>query len=201
MKWYNAYEVLQSDGLVRLPEWEEGEYIYMASEPTEDGILYLMNQDDTYIELTEAELRSDAWEELVPRERTVEELTDEELLTRVKAKCEAKLNYQSRLLMNRLRFFAERQNSLPVWETDENLKYYIVWSGITNKYYIEGTYKDYYNGLIHFNSRTACQTAIATYKPMLDMVRKLDFQYNQLCSLEYSREQLMEIDKMLENIK
>ena len=30
MKWYNAYEVLQSDGLVRLPEWEEGEYIYMA---------------------------------------------------------------------------------------------------------------------------------------------------------------------------
>ena len=178
MKWYSAYEVLQSDGLVRLPEWEEGEYIYMASEPTEDGILYLMNQDDTYIELT-----------------------DEELLTRVKAKCEAKLNYQSRLLMNRLRFFAERQNSLPVWETDENLKYYIVWSGITNKYYIESTYKDYYNGLIHFNSRTACQTAIATYKPMLDMVRKLDFQYNQLCSLEYSREQLMEIDKMLENIK
>lgn len=201
MKWYSAYEVLQSDGLIKLPEWKEGEYIYMASQPTEDGILYLMNQDDTYIELTEAELRSEAWEEVVPRERAIEELTDAELLTRVKAKCEARLSYESRLLMNRLRFFAERQNALPVWEMDEGLKYYIVWSGINNKYYIESSYKDYYNGLVHFNSRTACQTALNIYKPMMDMVRKLDFQYNLLCSLEYSREQLLEIDKMLDKIK
>lgn len=201
MKWYSAYEVLQSDGVVRLPEWDEKEYIYMAPQPTEDGILYLMNQDDTYIELTESELRSDAWVEVPSKERSIEDLTDEELLTRVKARCGAKLNRQSRLLTNRLRFFAERQNALPVWEMNDNLKYYITWSGVNNQYYIESSYKDYYYGSVHFSSRTACQTALATYKPMLDMVRKLDYQYNLLCSMEYNREELLEINKMLDKIK
>lgn len=201
MKWHSAYEILQSDGIVRLPEWDEREYIYMAPQPTADGILYLMNQDDTYIELTESELRSDAWVEVPSKERSIEDLTDEELLTRVKARCGAKLNRQSRLLTNRLRFFAERQNALPVWEMNDNLKYYITWSGVNNQYYIESSYKDYYYGSVHFSSRTACQTALATYKPMLDMVRKLDYQYNLLCSMEYNREELLEINKMLDKIK
>lgn len=201
MKWHSAYEILQSDGVVRLPQWNEGEYIYMAPQPTEDGILYLMNQDNTYIELTESELRSDAWIEVVPQERSIEDLTDRELLIKVKARCGAKLNRQSRLLTNRLRFFAERQNALPVWEVNDNLKYYIAWSGVNNQYYIESSYKDYYNGVVHFSSRTACQTALATYRPMLDMVRKLDCQYNLLCSVEHSREDLLAIDKMLDKIK
>lgn len=201
MKWHSAYEILQSNGLIKLSTWKDGEYIYMANQPIEDGILYLMNQDDTYIELTEAELRSEAWEEVIPRERTIEELTDKELLTRVKAKCEAMLNYKTRLLTNRLRFFAERQNALPIWEMDRGLKYHIVWSGSNGKYYIESSCKDYCNGAIYFNSRTVCQTALNIYKPMMDTVRKLDFQYNLLCSLEYNREQLLEIDKMLDKIK
>lgn len=192
MKWYCAYAVLESDGLVRLPSWGEGEYIYLASKTTEDGILYLMNQDDEYVELTESELRSDEWEEVVPYEKPIEERTDEELLTLVQATCEAKLNYHVRLLITRLRFFAQRHQDLPNWN-DDKLKYYIVWSGINDGYYMESTYKDYYYGAVHFNSRTACREAIQAHQAMLDLVRHLDCMLNDLNNNAYTRDELLKM--------
>ena len=200
MKWYCAYAVLESDGLVRLPSWDKDEYVCLASEVTEDGVLYLMNQDGAYVELTELELRSDEWEEVTPYEKPIEERTDEELLLLVKATCEAKLNYQMRLLVNRLRLFAQRNEDLPNW-SDDNLKYYIVWSGINDGYYIESTYKDYYCGMVHFNSRSACWKAIKAHRPMLDLVRDLDYLLNDLSNSNHTRDKLMKTYDYLINLQ
>lgn len=201
MKWYKAYDVIDCGGMIRRSSWEEGTYIRMVDNLDNDDDLYLINERQEYIELTEEELRATDWVEYSPFVRPDEDLSDKEYARVVKERCRAKLNYQRRILISRLQSLAERQKAIPVWEMGMDAKYYIVYSYQNGQYRIETTYKEYYPNVVYFSTKEACQLAIRIYRPMLDTMRMLDGQFNLLCTQEYDRETLVKIDKTLNRVK
>lgn len=201
MKWYKAYEVVECGGMIRRSSWEEGTYIRMVDNLDNDDDLYLINERQEYIELTEEELRATDWVEYNPFVRSDEDLSDKEYARVVKERCRAKLNYLRRILISRLQSLAERQKALPVWEMGTDAKYYIVYSYQNGQYRIETTYKEYYPNIVYFSTKEACQLAIRVYQPMLDTMRMLDGQFNLLCTQQYDRETLVKIDKTLNRVK
>lgn len=201
MKWYEAFYIIDCGGMVRRHHWEEGTYICMAESLNNDDDQYLINEKQEYIELTEEELWATDWVEYDPYVRSDEELNDKEYLNLVKERCRAKLNYQQRILKNHLQMFAEKQKALPVWELGAQQKHFIVYSYLNGQYRVETTCKEYYPNIVYFSNKQVCEAAIRTYRPMLDIARMLDCQFNLLCTQDYDRETLVKINKMISRVK
>lgn len=201
MRWYQIFDILDCGGMIRRTAWEDGKYIRMVDDLDNDDPLYLINEEQEYIELTEEDLRATDWEEHVPVVPSDDSLSDKEFLHVVRERCRAKLNHQQRALRNRLQLFAERQNAVPNWEIGNDLKYFIVYSFSNQKYRIETTCKEYYPHVVYFSSKETCAVAIRAYKPMLDTTRMLDCQFNLLCTQNYDRKTLKIIDKAINSVK
>lgn len=198
MKWFEAYDIISSGGMVKREGWEMGTYIMLTEDLDNDEESCLINEKDEFVTVEMTDLQADDWIEYDPHYRPFEEYTDKEFHTYVKETCRAKMEYQGKLLASRLRFMAERNDCLPVWEMDKGLKYFIVFSN--HQYRIESTYKEYYPNTVYFTNKEVCQVALNTYRYSFDLVRKLDWQYNLLLVMDYTREELNQIHRMLETV-
>lgn len=201
MKWYEAYYIIECGGMVRRKGWEEGVFIRMVDDLDNDDDLYLIDEKQEYIEITEEELRATDWVEYDPYARSDEELNDREYLNAVRERCRAKMNYQQRVLRNRLQSVAENHGAVPVFEESMDVKYFITYSYLGNQYRIETTCKEYYPNVVYFSTKESCEEALREYRHMLDTARMLDRQFSLLCVHSYSREELIEINKKINRVK
>lgn len=201
MKWYEAYYIIECGGMVRRKGWEEGVFIRMVDDLDNDDDLYLINEKQEYIEVTEEELRATDWVEYDPYARSDEDLKDHEYLRVVRARCEAKMSYQQRILRNRLQSIAEKHGAIPIFEESEDVKYFITYSYYHKKYYVDTTYKEYHPSVVYFSTKESCEEALKVCQHMMDTARMLDRQFASLYSHSYSREELVEINNKINRVK
>lgn len=200
MRWYQIYDILDCGGMVRRKGWGSEKYIRTADGQDIGNPLYLIDENEQYIELTEEELRATDWEEYAPVTPSDDSLSDEQYTHVVKERCRAKMNYKQRVLRNRLQLMAERHLCIPNWEIDNGQKYFIVYSDLHNGYRVEITYKDYSPHEVYFSSKESCATAIRAYRPLLDATRMLSHQFNLLCTQNYDRETLKIINHAIASV-
>ena len=198
MEWYEAYSVISSGGMVKRANWEVGTYIALAEDLNNDEESCLVNQNGEYITVSLEDLQAGDWVEYDPCYRPFEDYTDKEYYTYVKELCRAKVEYQGKLLSSRFRLLAEKHNNSPLWETKANLKYFIMFSG--HEYRVESTWREYYPNTVYFTDKEICKKALNTYRHCFEVVRKLDWQFSLLMVMDYTREELIKIHKMLEEI-
>lgn len=197
MRWYQIYDILDCGGMVRRKGWGSEKYIRTADSQDIGNPLYLIDENEQYIELTEEELRATDWEEYTPVAPSDDALSDEQYAYVVRERCRAKMNHKQRTLRNRLQLLAERNRSVPNWEIKSGQKYFIVYSELCNGYRVEAAYSEYSPHEVYFATKEACATAIRAYKPLLDTARMLNHQFNLLCTQEYDRETLKAINYVI----
>ena len=69
MKWFEAYDIISSGGMVKREGWEMGTYIMLTEDLDNDEESCLINEKDEFITVELADLQADDWIEYDPQVR------------------------------------------------------------------------------------------------------------------------------------
>lgn len=202
MKWMNVFEHLQCGGAIRRKSWNEGEWIALNSEVSATNPIYLINQDNEPYELCEYEFRADDWMFYdVEREIADEELSEWKLLIRVRNKSLSLIHHYARTTHLTMSLFAESYDSIASWGENSKLKYYIAYSYIFKKFYVETTWNTLNPTLVYFTNKNVATNFIEQFKDMLEDVLEAERIRGLLFNnQEITKEEVLKISKDIDKL-